>query len=257
MMSLKERLLYGLERSQEARRAFVAGLSDGQRSQVGTYEKWCAKDELAHMAYWVEQRAARLAALGRGDEPPPSPPHFEQANVECFERYCNKTWDGVEAFADLAHSQLVDAVSAMDDDRLAEPASESQERPLWEDIIGTGYTHVLMHISGHYTNQGQPQQASRLWQEWGVLVGSLNDEPVWQGLVRYNVACGLALSGNPKQAALSPGPSTIPICSPCTACASTGSSTPRSTGGGPWTRARKRKRWPTSSCVFSPWSARL
>ena len=199
-MSLKEKLLEGLERSLEARRAFVSGLSDGQRAETGTYETWCAKDEVAHMAYWQEQRAARLAALGRGEEPAAAPPHFEQANAECFERYCSKPWAEVEAFADLAHSQLVEAVSAMDDDRLAKPASGSEERPLWEDIIGTGYTHALMHISGYYTNQGQPLEAGRLWQEWGKLAEQLDDQPEWKGLVHYNVACGLALSGHGEQA---------------------------------------------------------
>ena len=88
-MSLKERVLSILEHSQKVQQAFVTDLSDEQRSEVGTYEKWSAKDELAHIAYWQEQRAIRVAAEARGEEVPPAPAHYEQANAECFERFCS------------------------------------------------------------------------------------------------------------------------------------------------------------------------
>jgi tetratricopeptide (TPR) repeat protein len=199
-VSLKDQVLYILERSQEAKEAFVANLSDRQRSDVGTYERWCVKDNVAHIAYWQENRAKRLAALARGEEPPPSPSHYEQANAECFERYCNCSWDEVQAYADSAHAELVDAVRALEEDVLAKPASPSEERALWQDIVGTGYTHPLMHTAGYYTEHGQQHKASQLWQQWGQLVSPLDDSPEWQGTVHYNTACSLALSGSSDQA---------------------------------------------------------
>jgi hypothetical protein len=39
-----------------------------------------------------------------------------------------------------------------------------------------------------------------MWQEWGHLVAPLDDSPDWRGLVHYNAACSLALSGNPDSA---------------------------------------------------------
>ncbi len=199
-MLLKDQLLSILERSHQALQAFVAELSDERRSAVGTYEKWCAKDNVAHVAYWQEHQATRLAALARGEEPPPSPSHFEQANAACFERYCKCSWDEVQAYADLAHAQLADAVRALEEDVLAAPASDSEGRPLWTQVVTTCYTHPLMHMAGYYTEHGQPHKASQLWHQWGELVAPLDDSSEWQGLVHYNMACSLALSGSQDQA---------------------------------------------------------
>jgi tetratricopeptide (TPR) repeat protein len=201
-MELKQRLLHVLERSDAAQRAFVAGLSNGQRAAVGTYEKWSAKDVVAHLAYWQDHRANTVAAQARGEEPPPSPGHYEQANAACFQRFCNCSWDEVQAFADAAHSRLVEAVHALSQKMLAAPLAGSGRPALWQDIVNTAYTHPLMHMAEFYIAQGQPQRAGQLWPEWGELVAPLDDSADWQGLVHYNVACGLALSGNPEQAML-------------------------------------------------------
>jgi hypothetical protein len=200
IVSLKEQLLTILQRSHEAEQAFVANLSDEQRSALGTYEKWCAKDAVAHIAFWQEHQAAQLAALARGEEPPSAPPNYEQANAACFQRFCQRPWDEVQAYAEQAMAQLINAVSALDEDALAAPFPDSREQPLWQDIVNTAYTHALMHTAEQYTQHGQPQQAGQLWQAWGQLVAPLDDSAEWQGLVHYNVACSLALSGLPNQA---------------------------------------------------------
>jgi hypothetical protein len=57
-----------------------------------------------------------------------------------------------------------------------------------------------MHMAEFYIAQGEPQRAGQLWPEWGELVAPLDDSADWQGLVHYNVACGLALSGDPDAA---------------------------------------------------------
>jgi tetratricopeptide (TPR) repeat protein len=199
-VSVKDQLLDIVEHSYEVEQAFAADLTDEQRSRVGTYDKWCAKDALAHIAHWQEQRATRLAAIARGEEPPPSPSHYEQANVACFDRWCNCSWDEVQAYVDEAHAQLVSALRALQQEALATPASDSDERPLWQDIVRTAYTHPLTHIAEWYTERGQPHKAGQLWQEWSQLVAPLDDSAEWQGAVHYNTACSLALSGNAEQA---------------------------------------------------------
>jgi uncharacterized damage-inducible protein DinB len=199
-MSLKDQLLSILEHSQKTQQAFVADLSGEQRSAAGTYEKWCAKDNVAHIAHWQEQRAKRLAALARGEEPPPSPAHYEEANAACFERYCNSSWDEVQAYADQAQALLLDAVRALEEDVLAVPAPDSQERTLWDEVVGSGYTHPLSHIAAYYTEHGQQHKAGQLWREWSELVAPLSDSPEWQGGVHYNTACSLALAGSPELA---------------------------------------------------------
>jgi tetratricopeptide (TPR) repeat protein len=199
-MALKQRLLAVLERGHAVQQAFVAGLSNEQRAAVGTYEKWSAKDAVAHLARWQDHRAAVVAARARGEEPPPSPGHYEQANAACFQRFCNRSWDEVQAFADAAYANLVDSVRALPEETLAAPPESAGERTLWQAIVNTAYTHPLMHMAEFYIAQGHPHRAGQLWPEWGELMAPLDDSADWQGLVHYNVACGLALSGNPDAA---------------------------------------------------------
>jgi uncharacterized damage-inducible protein DinB len=199
-MALKQRLLHVLERSYAVQKAFVAGLSKDQCQATGTYDKWSVKDMLAHMAYWQDHRAAIAAARARGEEPPPSPGHFEQANAACFQRFCNCSWDEVQTFADAAHIKLVEAVQALPEEMLAAPPHRAGSRTVWQDIVNTAYTHPVMHMGEFYVAQGQPDRAGQLWSEWGELVAPLDDGPDWQGLVHYNVACGLSLSGHPDAA---------------------------------------------------------
>jgi uncharacterized damage-inducible protein DinB len=199
-MALKQSLLAVLERGYAAQQAFVAGLSNEQRAASGTYEKWSAKDVVAHLAYWQDHQAVVLAARAREEEPPPSPSHYEQANAACFQRFCTSSWDEVQAFADAAHAKLTDAVQSLPDKMLAPSPSDVGGRPTWQAIVNTGYTHPLMHIAEFYIVHGQSHQAGQLWPAWGELVARLDDNADWQGLVHYNMACGLALSDNPDEA---------------------------------------------------------
>ena len=193
-MARKESLLAVLERSQSVRNAFVSGLPDDQRFATGTYEAWCAKDALAHTAYWIDHRAAVEAARARGGELPPAV-HYEQANAACFQRFCNCSWDEVQAFAGAAYARLAEAVNALSEEQLAAPDPRSG-RPVWQDIVGTAYSHLIEHLAGFYAASGQSRRAGQLWSEWGDLVAPLDESAQWQGLVHYNVACGLSLSGN-------------------------------------------------------------
>jgi len=199
-MALKKQLLSILERSGEAQKQFGLDLGEEQRQANGTYEKWSAKDSLAHIGYWEDHQAVRLEALARGEEPPPGPAHYEQANAACFARYSCCTWDEVESLASKAHARLTKAVHSLDEKALAAPAEEGEERPLWMQVVGTAYTHPLMHIAGYVSEQGRLSQAGELWKGWGKDVAKLDSGAEWQGLVRYNLACSLALLGDRTKA---------------------------------------------------------
>jgi hypothetical protein len=95
---------------------------------------------------------------------------------------------------------LVQSVEALSEESLLGPSPTSAERLLWEDVVGSGYTHPLMHYCDRLTAAGQLQQAGLLWQAWGRAVAPLDDRPEWQGTVHYNLACSLALLGQPEEA---------------------------------------------------------
>jgi len=199
-MSLKEQLLSCLAYDWETEQDFMAQLSEKERAEVGTYEHWSASDALAHAAFWKAHRASLLTALAKGTEPEEPAPHGEQANRACFDRYCNCSWDEVQAYAEESHADLLAAVRGLPEEALSQPFPGGRNQPVWRDALGTGYTHVQMHLAEYYTTHGKAEKAGELWQAWGERVAPLDQDPEWQGLVHYNVACGLALGGDPEAA---------------------------------------------------------
>jgi hypothetical protein len=132
-------------------------------------------------------------------KPPASPGHFEAANAACFARYCHSSWDEVQACASRAQAELLEALHALDELKLSAPLG-SEKQPLWQDVANTAATHLLMHVADFYAQHGRQQEAGQLWQEWSQLAAPLDTRAEWRGLVHYNAACGMALSGHREQA---------------------------------------------------------
>lgn len=200
-MTMKDRLLEVLEKSRETELEFIANLTEEDRNFAGTWEKWSAKDNVAHVNYWEDVRGSRIGSFLKGEELKPLP-QFEQANAECYERFANSSWDEVGAFAEGTHTQIVEAVRGMEEDALMGPSTETEERRLWDEIVGSAYSHKLMHYSQFFQDQGQKKEAGQLWSEWAELVSPLDEGPEWQGNVHYNAACSLALAGDAEGALL-------------------------------------------------------
>jgi len=199
-MTRKDELLSTLEKSEDAWQLYVAGLSAEQKAETGTFEDWAAKDMLAHVAHWVQHQSVRLDALGKGEDAPATHTHYEAANAQCFEDHCEESWGQVLGFMQGAQNQLVQAVESLSEEALLAPSVTGQERPLWEDVVGAAYTHLLIHITDRLTKFGWDHQAGQLWHTWGQTVAPLSDRPEWQGNVRYNLACSLANLGQPVDA---------------------------------------------------------
>ena len=198
-MSIKDQVLRILERSRKTELKFIATLTEEQKADPGTYENWTAKDNIAHANYWEDVRGARIVAFLAGEELQPLP-QFERANAECYERFAYSSWDEVQAFADVAHKQVVEVVRRMDEEALSGPSTEREERKLWDEIVGIAYSHKLNHYSQFYQDHGQQEEAGQLWSEWVELVSPLDEGPEWQGNVHYNAACSLTLAGDTEGA---------------------------------------------------------
>ena len=108
---MNQDLIQLTERMGEGLQAFVDRLSDAERSETGTFEKWSAKDVIAHIAAWISNRAGQLAAIQRGD----APQDFEddEANPQIFEQFRNKTWSEVLAFLDQSRGEFTSSVGIL------------------------------------------------------------------------------------------------------------------------------------------------
>ena len=199
-MSLKEQLISALEQGRKDLREFMDSISQSERSVEGTYAKWSAKDAIAHIAYWEQERAIRLRALAKGEDAARAPGGFEGANVAIFDRFSKQPWHEIHSYVVGAMAQLIDAALALGEEVLAAPAPGLGEDPVWREVLNTGFTHPLMHIAEYYVAHGRGDKTGRLWSTWSPMVAPLDAGTNWQGLVHYNAACGLALSGNKQQA---------------------------------------------------------
>ena len=194
-MTIKEQLLIILEKSRATELALIANLSDEDKGEISTYERWSAKDNVAHANYWMELRAAQALTWIRGEEFK-RVPQYEQANIEVFEQYAASSWEEIEAFAERTHTKMLETIQSMDEDALAGPSAESEDRKMWDSLVGVAYTHKLSHYSQYYEQHNRKEEVGRLWREWADHVSPLDDGPDWQGGVHYNAACSLALVGD-------------------------------------------------------------
>jgi tetratricopeptide (TPR) repeat protein len=194
-MTIKEQMLRILEKSRETELGFLASLTDEDRAVVSSFEAWSAKDILAHVNYWADLRATRIQAWVRGEAVEPLP-YYEEANLDIYKQFVDSSWDELETFAETTHVKVVETIEMLEDEGLIGPSLESEERKMWDSILGVVYTHKLSHFAEFYRDRGHTDTSSKLWKEWVELVSPLDSGAEWQGGVHYNAACSLALAGD-------------------------------------------------------------
>ncbi len=189
----KSKLVALLKTAHEEQRAFIAGLSDAQRSQVGTSERWSAKDNLAHIAFWQQDQVQVQKALAHGESVPPEKPKSNQA---IFQEWRDRSWSDVVAAATesfTAWLALLESYSESDlitPNRLPPPC----EKPLWRYILHSGYLHPMEHYADCYLEQGDLIRATMLQQKMAKDRANLGEDES-RGIANYNLACFYAKTG--------------------------------------------------------------
>jgi len=200
-MEIKAKLVDLLQRAHEEERTFFASLGDDERSAIGTPEHWSVKDVTAHLAEWKARMGQRLVAARR-NETPPKYDDVDEANAEIFEQYRHQSWADVLKALERAYSELVEQTRAMLESDLvdAERFPWQEGRPLWRNIVGSGYSHPVQHLAQLYVERGERDYATQMQETAAELLASLDDSPGWQGVTIYNLACHYALSGEREKA---------------------------------------------------------
>jgi hypothetical protein len=195
IMALTTQIQQILSKSREVELQFIDQISEELREERGKYENWSAKDLIAHVNYWPAVRSEQIEAWleGKGVK---TIPQFEQSNLECYRMFKDQTWDEVEQYSLDTYHRLSKLVKRLDEQALGGPSPDAEESKLWEIIVQVAYSHKLMHFSEFYIRRGEPERSGELWGDWAKLVAPLDTSESWQGRVRYNAACGLALAGD-------------------------------------------------------------
>ncbi len=199
--AVKSRLIDLLRWTRGEQQALWQGLSEAERAAKGTYEKWSAKDLLAHIAAWNEVVAEGLELCRRGETPPRSE-GLEEANRQIFEAHCQKTWDEVMAYEERTFERLAAAVEALPEEVLLDPQrfEWTGGRAIWKRVAFTGCFHALDHVSKFLVGRGERERATQLQERMAEKIAALDEAPDWQGATLYNLACFYALSDQPDRA---------------------------------------------------------
>jgi hypothetical protein len=192
-----------LDLTQEASdevQAFVADLSDEERSAPGTLENWSAKDVVAHVTEWIVRLAAELN--GAPSDLEPNEANIDQINAEIYRINQHRSWqDALERLA-AGESEIRRQIQAMSEDDLfnRERLPWQRNRPVWRIIVGTLYTHTLLHLSYGFIERGDRAKALSLHEGMVERLLPLDDSPAWRGTNLYNLACNYALVGEKEKA---------------------------------------------------------
>jgi hypothetical protein len=189
-------LLDLLKQVHEMEMHFVDALSGQEHARIGTLEDWSAKDVISHIAAWKTRMADNLLAVSEARSPTGSE-DLDRENAILFEEYHDKTWDEVLRMATGAFQRVVAQVEVLGEQELVscEIFSWQGERPLWRLIVGNGYIHPIAHMAEFHRNRGNREQAGKMIGEMARSMVGLDDGSVWQGDVKYNLACHYSLLG--------------------------------------------------------------
>jgi len=200
-MERKMVLLDLLKQARETEMNFVDALSGQERARIGTLEDWSAKDVISHIAAWKARMANNLLAVSEGRSPI-RPEDLDHENALLFEEYRDKTWDQVLRVATGAFQRVVAQVEVLGEQELVscEKFPWQGERPLWRLIVGSGYIHPIAHMAEFHRNRGNREQAGKMIGEMARSMVDLDDGSLWQGAVKYNLACHYSLLGAAAEA---------------------------------------------------------
>ena len=202
----KPQLVALLKSGADEQRAFIVSLSAAQRVQIGTSEKWSAKDTLAHNVYFQARTIRNHQLLQRGETPPALPDiTADEQSVNIFLAHRDQPWPEVIAAAEAAFAGLIillDGYSEADlmtPNQLMKPNTPLWNTPLWREFLSNGYTHPLMHYADFYLEHGDLTHATDLQKRLAKENASFGDDEL-HGDADYNLACFYAKTGQIESA---------------------------------------------------------
>lgn len=201
----RDQLLAVLEGVQAEVDAWIASCPPAELHASGAFERWSAKDLLAHMTFWNARIVDRLQAEARGEAQTSATEfdkEFEEVNRHIFDTHRELGWDQILTYAHQTQTDLVAAVQTFSDEELIDPQRFPwlDGHPLWLRVADTCAEHVAIHVATYYKEHGDVQAAAGMQERSSSLLASLSHEPDWQGRLTYTLACFLALAGEKEKA---------------------------------------------------------
>ncbi len=136
--------------------AYIATLTEPQRTQLTDAAGWTVKDHLIHLAVWEDGVCAllnkqnRAAAMGV-DAETWSRWDFDEINAVIQQQHKDESWAAIEAKRRASHKRFVEQIEATSEADLARPvkdfqANSSSKTPVIEVVEGDAFSHYDSHL---------------------------------------------------------------------------------------------------------------
>ncbi len=183
-----------IKRGRNLEEQATADLSSAQRIAVGTATALSPKDAIAHISAWKGVLGHNLANSRRGEHIR-AIEDVDAYNADLFNIYQNYTWSEIESFANAATRDFIRELRHFSRTELATPGVFPwlRQNSIATRAATTCVWHALSHISELYTERGNHEAAIGVLYEAMNLLASVDNEPHWQGALRYNIACSFTL----------------------------------------------------------------
>ena len=194
--------LLAIARRQEL--AFVERLSEQERNEVGTQERWSAKDMVANIAAWKQLQTGKLATAIRGETPPEwkDMALVNQMNADIFLKYREYSWQQVMQEAEQSYEALVAQVESLSEEELTDGQRYEWNggEALYGETLGNGVWYPYTCITRYYQQGGENARAIGVYE---TLVEAIRQVAISDDMIGgayYNLACICATSGQPEKA---------------------------------------------------------
>ncbi|GCE15762.1 TPR end-of-group domain-containing protein [Tengunoibacter tsumagoiensis] len=172
--------------------AFWQDLNESERTAIGTFEHWSAKDHIAHRTFWHQNLILKLTAIAHQQELPPDIEDEELSNRSTFEKYQQYPWSDIHSESERVYAELIKLAEELSEEDLTSStrfASISGERPLYTAFLGSCYEHDQEHLAQYYADHHDLPRAIQIRENCvnRILQAEL---PEWvKGSFLYNLAC--------------------------------------------------------------------
>jgi len=178
---------------------FEQGLTEKQKEEKGSLEKWSAKDMLAHLVFWGNHFNSQAEKAKSGDKVPVAGDYFDQINDGVLIEHMEQSFS--EALIELNKSfqKSTEILKSFSADELNDKENFEylNGRTLIDHALGTLGWHITHHISDFYVKNGRTEKAIELQEKYTI---KLRDFPTWEANAIYNLACFFAQNGNKEKA---------------------------------------------------------
>ncbi len=169
----------------------IARIPLDQRNTVGMLKQWSSKDELAHLAYWIEVFAHNIQACHKGQSLIDTRDYLAM-NDKAWQTRKDWAWADIETNLSGVLANVEQQIKELSNEDLTEPqrltleADRKSPRPLVRSLIYEVIDHPLHHFMGISKRLGDKAQTNAMLKRM-LQVMSVPGTSKWSATTRNTI----------------------------------------------------------------------